>query len=268
MMRLGFAVVVTLAISLAPTLFSQASEQKPSFEAASIKPGDAYDGRIGIRIKAGGRLSTTNTPLKMLINYAYDANNQIVGGSPWLDSETFNIEAKADSTTPFPTGSDGVERMRLMLQSLLAERFKLAVHWDTKEEQVYELGIAKGGPKLKEVDANNTGAARMQVALGHFVGTAQPISQLVRNLSQRLGRPVIDKTALTGRYDFELTYTPDPGQMPAGGQPLPPGAPPLPDPNGPSIFAALEEHLGLKLQSTKGPVRVLAIDHAEKPDAN
>jgi uncharacterized protein (TIGR03435 family) len=268
MMKFVFVVSLTLALSIAPTICSQVSQQKPSFETASIKPGDAYDDRIGIRIQPGGRLSTTNTPLKTLINYAYDANNQIVGGSPWLDSDTFNIEAKADSTTPFPTGSDGVERMRLMLQSLLAERLKLAIHWDTKEEQVYELGIAKGSAKLKEVDASNTGAARMQVALGHFVGTAQPLSQLVRNLSQRLGRPVIDKTALTGRYDFELTYTPDPGQMPAGGQPLPPGAPPLPDPNGPSIFAALEEQLGLKLQSTKGPVRVLIVDHAEKPDAN
>src|SRR5262249_53861566 len=151
--------------------------QKPSFEAASIKPGDAYDGRTGIRNQPGGRLSTTNATLKMLINYAYDANNQIVGGPNWLDSATFNIEAKADSTTPFPTGADGVERMRLMLQSLLADRFRLSSHWETKEEQVYELGIAKGGPKLKEVDAAEAG--RMQVALGHFVGTTQPISQLV-----------------------------------------------------------------------------------------
>jgi uncharacterized protein (TIGR03435 family) len=132
---------------------------------------------------------------------------------------------------------------------------------------MFELGIVKGGAKLKEVDA--TGATpRMQVALGHFIGTAQPITQLVRNLSQRLGRPVIDKTDLKGRYDFELIYTPDPGQKPAGQQPLPSSAPPPPDPNGPSIFAALEEQLGLKLQSTRGPVRVLVVDHAEKPSEN
>jgi uncharacterized protein (TIGR03435 family) len=154
-----------------------------------------------------------------------------------------------------------------MLQSLLADRFTLSVHWDTREEQVYELGITKGGPKLKEVAPSAT-TPRMQVTLGHFSGTAQPISQLVRNLSQRLGRAVVDKTGLNERYDFELTYTPDPGQIPAGPQALPPGAPALPDPNGPSIFAAVEEQLGIKLQSTKGPVRVLIIDHAEKASEN
>jgi uncharacterized protein (TIGR03435 family) len=258
-------VAFVLGIAFIPAT-SQLAEQKPSFDAASIKPGDGYDGRIGLRIQPGGRLSTTNTPLKMLINYAYDANNQVVGGPSWVESATFNIEARADSTTPFPTGPEADERMRLMLQFLLADRFKLSVHWDTREAQVYELGIAKGGPKLKAVDAS-AATPRMQVALGHFIGTAEPISQLVRNLSQRLGRPVIDKTGLSGRYDFELTYTPDPGQMPAGGL-LPQGGAPLPDPNGPSIFAALEEQLGMKLQSARGPVQVLVVDHAEKPSGN
>ncbi len=105
----------------------------------------------------------------------------------------------------------------------------------------------------------------MQVALGHFISTAEPISQLVRNLSQRLGRTVVDKTGLSGRYNFELIYTPDPGQMPT--QPLPPGTPQI-DPNGPSLFAALEEQLGLKLQSTRGPVQVLIIDYLEKLSEN
>jgi uncharacterized protein (TIGR03435 family) len=203
----------------------------------------------------------------MLISYAYDANNQFVGGSDWWESATFNIEAKVDSTTAFPARQDGAERMRLMVQSLLEDRFKLSVHWETREQQVYELGTAKRGSKLKEADGT-VSSPRMQVALGHFVGTAVPISQLARNLSQRLGRTVIDKTGLHGTYDFELTYTPDPGQMPAAGQQLPPGGPPLPDPNGPSIFAALEEQLGLKLQATKGPVQVLVVESVSKPTEN
>ena len=157
--------------------------------------------------------------------------------------------------------------MRLMLQSLLSDRFKLSVHWENKEEQVYELVIAKGGPKLKEAGAN-ANTPRMQVALGHFIGTAESLSLLARNLSQRLGRSVIDKTGLTGKYDFELTYTPETGLNSVVGQPPAQGAPPLPEPNGPSIFAALEEQLGLKLQSTKAPVKVLVIDSVQKPSEN
>jgi uncharacterized protein (TIGR03435 family) len=259
-------VVTAIAVAVIPAAAQAPPAKKPSFEVASVKPGDPYDGRIGIRLQPGGRFSTSNTPLKMLIDFAYDANNQVMGGPEWINSATFNIEAKADSATPFPSGPDGPEQTRLMLQTLLAERFKLFVHWQTTEGPVYELGIAKGGSKLKEADTTNT--PRMQVALGHFVGTAASMPVLVRNLSQRLGRPVIDKTGLEGKYNFELTWTPDPGQIGTTGQQPGPAAAPLPDTNGPSMFSALEEQLGLKLTSTKGPIRKLVIDSVQKPAEN
>jgi uncharacterized protein (TIGR03435 family) len=255
----SLALIIAVVIASTPPL-SQTTAKNAAFEAASVKPGDPYDSRVGFHLQPGGRLSTTNTPLKMLIGYAYDANNRIMGGPNWLDSATFNIEAKADSATPFPSGPDGEARMRLMLQSLLSERFKLSVHWDNKDEQIYELVIAKGGPKLKEPDATAK-TPRMQVASGHFIGTSEPLSLLARNLSQRLGRSVVDKTGLTGNYDFELTYTPDPGQNGVVGQPVA-------DPNSPSIFVALEEQLGLKLQATKARVQVLVIDSVQKLSEN
>jgi uncharacterized protein (TIGR03435 family) len=258
----SLALIIAVAVG-STSLLSE--PQGLSFEVATIKASNSYDARIAFRTQPGGRLSTTNTPLRMLIGYAFDANNRVLGGPNWLNSATFDLEAKADGAMPFPTGPEGEAKMRLLLQSLLAERFKLSVHWEAKEDQLYELVIAKGGAKLKETNANDK-PPRMQVAQGHFIGTAEPVSLLARNLSQRLGRTVIDKTGLTGKYDFELTYTPEPGQSGVGVQPLRPDA--TADPNVPSIFTALEEQLGLKLESASGLVEVLVVDHVERPSEN
>jgi uncharacterized protein (TIGR03435 family) len=250
-----------LAGSLAPRWIAFAQQQpRPSFEVASIKPGDPASRQVSTHIQPDGRLTATNATLQMLIRAAYDLrDHQIREGPNWLDSAAFNIEAKAAGPVP------GAQ-MRLMLQSLLAERFKLAVHLETREEPVYELVVDKGGYRLREA-ADTAHGSRQGIGIdgaGSFGGFAASVSQLASWLSQRLDRSVIDKTGLTGKYDFTLHWTPDPGDLggPAGG----PDAPP--DTSGPSIFTALKEDLGLKLQSSKGPVEVLVIDHAEKPDAN
>ena len=255
--------------SLAPRWIAFAQQTpRPEFEVASVKPADANDQRFFVGSQPGGKFNA-NANLKLLIGVAYDVrNHQISGGPNWIDSAKFEIEARAESSAALPPGPAGGAQMRLMLQSLLAGRFKLTLHRETRQEQVYELVVAKGGSKLKEAaDTGKDGPQGMRMGRGQLTGTAAPIGILVNVLSQQLGRSVIDKTGLNGKYNFSLTYTPEPGQ---GGPFGPPGpdAPPPPDPNGPSIFTAIQEQLGLRLESTKGPVDMLVIDHAEKPDAN
>jgi bla regulator protein BlaR1 len=271
--RVALYAVAMLAIMVAGSrapdwiAFAQPAP-RPSFEVASVKPADTNDQLFFIGFQPGGRF-TANANLKMVIGAAYDVrNHQISGGPSWIESAKFEIEAKAENGADFAPGPNGAGQERLMLQSLLEERFKLALHRETKEEPVYELTVGKGGPKLKEVaDPGKGGPQGMGMGRGKLTGTAAPIAILVNVLSQQLGRSVIDKTGLGGRYDFTLTYTPDASQAAAFGPPGP-NAPPPPDPNGPSIFTAIQEQLGLRLESAKGPVDVLVIDHAEKPDAN
>lgn len=131
-------------LALAMAAFAQQPD-RPSFEVASIKPGDPNERRVSLFIQPGGKLSTTNASLQMMIGFAYDVrNHQISGGPNWLDSAKFNVEAKAPSTIEIPPGPDGAVQLRLMLQSLLAERFKLVVHRETRQQQVYDLVIDKG----------------------------------------------------------------------------------------------------------------------------
>jgi uncharacterized protein (TIGR03435 family) len=172
------------------------------------------------------------------------------GGPNWLASDRFTIEAKA--AEPLPPWPESNTQLSLMLQSLLEDRFKLAVHWETKEAVVYDLVLARGGPKVKQADAAESSGFGMEQ--GRIRSMALPLGYLATNLAYLLGRTVIDKTGLAGKYSYTLTYTPDDA---------PPG-----DASGPSIFTALQEQLGLKLESTKGPVEFLVIDHVEKPDAN
>jgi uncharacterized protein (TIGR03435 family) len=177
----------------------------------------------------------------------------------------------------------------LMLQSLLAERFKLATHKDTRELPIYSLEVARSdgrlGPQLRPATVDceaMIAAARarggpppappapgerpicgIRINPGRLSGGGFPLSQFAATLSQFVQRIVVDRTGLSGNFDVDLTWTPD--QLPQGGPP--PGAPPLPpaDPNGPSIYTAVQEQLGLKLESAKGPVDVLVIDRAESP---
>jgi uncharacterized protein (TIGR03435 family) len=263
------AVCAAAALLFAAGTLVQAQQQsapRPAFEVASIKPGDPNSEIFRIGNMPGGRFTANNATLKMLIQTAYDVrSHQISGGPNWLDSAKYDIDAKPDNATPIPDGPAGGPRVRLMLQSLLEDRFNLKLHRELRDEPVYELTIAKGGLKLKEAANSLKQQQRgMRIGRGQLTGTAAPIVILVNVLSQQLGRSVIDKTGLAGQYDFELKWTPDVGQAQGG----PADAGPPPDLGGPSLFTALQEQLGLKLESTKGPVDVLVIDRAEKPSEN
>lgn len=160
------------------------------------------------------------------------------------------------------------EQVRGRLGNLLEERFLLTLHRETKEQQVCALVVAQSGPKLQE---SKEGMGRAGMDRGLLTGQGVGLGLLAKNLSNQLDRTVIDHTDLSGKYDFELKWTPDPGQptaAPLG--PPPPGVklPPPPDPNGPSIFTALTEQLGLRLESQKGPVEMLVIDRVERPSEN
>jgi uncharacterized protein (TIGR03435 family) len=257
------------------------------FEVASVKSNTSGDGRVMIGVQPGGRYTATNVPLRFLIRNAYAIQDfQLVGAPDWIDSERFDIIAKAERDIGPPIPGGPPSPLQLMLRSLLEDRFRLALHRDTRELPIYALVLArpdgKLGPQLQpsKTDCSALAGARgrnglppdppstsgrppcgMRMMPGQLAAGGFPISQLAQQLSQSAQRVVIDRTGLTGNYDFDLKWTPD--QLPQG---APPGAPaPAIDPNGPSLFTAVQEQLGLKLESTKGPVEVLVVDRVERP---
>jgi uncharacterized protein (TIGR03435 family) len=229
----------------------------------------------------------------MLIRNAFQLQDfQISGGPAWLGTDRFDIVAKADGDIQPPTPGGPPAPTQLMLRGLLADRFKLVVHHETRELPIYVLALARSdrslGPQLRfsQVDCAARALERgragaptpglpplgerpvcgMRVGPGQMSGGGFPLSQLTGALSPIVQRVVVDRTGLAGNYDIDLTWTPD--QMPSG--PRPADAPALAaiDPNGPSIFTAIQEQLGLKLDSQRGPVEVLVIDRVERPTEN
>jgi uncharacterized protein (TIGR03435 family) len=248
--------------------------------------------------------------LKNVLINAYDVNEYQISGPNWLDGERFDIVAK------IPQGATK-EQFRLMLRNLLAERFKLALHHETKDLPMYALVVGKGGPKLKEaveedaaapqgaaeppppppgrdegpvrLKTDADGMPQLPSAMGRngvimmtmygsgglrtrMVCKGQPVSALLATLSSQLGRPVVDATGLKAKYDITLDYAPDGLHgttiiMPPPHDGAPGGGAPMasaPDMGGPTIFTALQEQLGLKLEQRKGPVDLLVIDRLEK----
>ena len=274
-----------LAVLTAIGLCGQSGTKPLTFEVASIKPNTGDDHRFFIQIQPGGGLRTTGSTLKMLLTLAYDVREfQISGGPGWINTERYDIMAKAGDAAVSDNADDPRkmtdeqrrtvgEQMRERLRALLAERFQLTLHRETKEQSVYALVVAKGGPKLQQSEAKEgTGPkGMMRMGRAQLSGQGVPLQMLTQSLSSQLGRPVLDQTGLKGNFDFKLEWTPDPGQSggPFGGAP-PPGVdgPPPPDPNGPSVFTAVQEQLGLRLESQKGPVEMLVIDRVEKPSEN
>jgi uncharacterized protein (TIGR03435 family) len=247
--------------------FGQTSP-RPEFEVASIKLNKSADGRIMV-MPAGGRFTATNIPLQFLIENAYRIKDFQLSGAPsWLLSERYDIEAKAE-------GTPGYDAMLPMLQTLLEDRLQLKFHHETKELPIYALVVAKTG-KIHVSEGvcspvpSGAPPCRFMILPGHLGGQSIGIAQLVDALSRLSNRIVLDKTNLSGKYDINLDYTPEQGQFqgPPGGPP--PGMPPLPpvDPNGPSLFTALQEQLGLKLVSQKGAVEIMVIDRVERPSEN
>jgi len=280
---------IILALMNAPESWAQAPESSPAFEVASIKVNHGGDRRIALMLPPG-RLTATNVPLKFLIQFAYKIKDtQLSGGPGWIDSERYDVEAKIDEADADGQNADPEERtkrIQLMLRSLLADRFKLTLTHETKELPVYALVVAKGGPKFHESEAeppappasSNSGAMgqkgqrMVRMGRGEINMSGAPIAMLADTLSNQVGRTVLDQTGLKGNYDIELKWTPNAGtgmMMPHGAGDGGDGkAPPPPDASGPSIFTALQEQLGLKLESQKGPVETYVIAHVEKPSEN
>jgi uncharacterized protein (TIGR03435 family) len=195
----------------------------------------------------------------MLITYAYEVKDfQVSGGPRWASSETYDIVAKGDGNATRP-------QLRLMLQALLKDRFKLALRHETKDAPTYELVVAKGGSKIQE----DTTSARQRIGMtgvGKVVAQKASLVMFTEVLGTLTGRPVVDKTGLPSTYSFKLDWTPEVGERGLPGLARPDAVPP--DSNGPSLFTALQEQLGLRLQSAKGPVESLVIEDAEKPTEN
>jgi bla regulator protein blaR1 len=253
-----------LVLTSIPLLAQTTPAPNTSFEVASIRRGDPTDRRMGLHVQQGGLFKTENTPLRLIIQFAYDVNDyQITGGPSWMSSDPFTIEAKPETPIAASAASNGV---RSMVQALLVDRFKLAAHWELREGAVFDLVIAKGGPRLRDTDPEYH-SHDLNGGTGDLTGHGASIPQLIGSLSRQLGRSIIDKTRLTGNYDFKLRYTPE-ARDAIFGRPTPSETATTPDSSEASIFTALQEQLGLKLESAKGPIRMLVIDRAQRPSAN
>jgi uncharacterized protein (TIGR03435 family) len=254
------------------------------YEVSSIKLYKSANGDVGLAYTPDG-ITGTNVGLPLLIQLAYGIHNdQIIGAPGWFTSENYDIQAKMEGSVADALQKLNPEQLKLarqqMLQALLADRFKLAVHHETKDLPVYSLVIAKGGFKLQESKPDETdpqGRTGMHISgsSGAMRGQLVSMASLAQFLYGRLGRTVLDKTGLTGKYDFMLKWTPDQNQMqPAGGFQATSGGAPggqpalVADAGAPDLFTAVQEQLGLKLESGKGPVEVIVIDHVERPSGN
>jgi uncharacterized protein (TIGR03435 family) len=320
-----FLAACTFAVM--PLLSQTSTKPKLSFEVISIKPSAP---NLGIRGGGarGDRFTLTGASLRMLLQNGYQPLSsggggllgqlQIIGGPPWMDSDRYDIQATADC-------SGGVlsrEQLQLMVQSMLEDRFQLKAHKETRELPVYNLVVAKDGPKLKAsedqtpspiaqgglqpcgpapaapsplpfpppgpgqrggpLDPNFVMPKGAMIMMMNPQGLTMraagvPVGNLVNMLQNQIGRPIIDKTDLKGLFDFQLQFSPEgltfpglPGGLPPGGPPGgagPAGAPPTSSDPVPSLFTAIQD-LGLRLESSKGPVEVLVVDSVQKPTEN
>jgi uncharacterized protein (TIGR03435 family) len=274
-----------LAILACGFAFGQASGNL-TFEVASVRPaaqGDRGFFRGGPGTPDPSQIVWNMPTLRTLLTVAYEIKDYQLNGPAWLDSEHYDIVAKV------PAGATK-EQVNVMWQNLLKERFGIVVHHESKEFQVDELVVAKGGVKLKETtidphappavetgNSDKNGVPQMNGPgfmktiqmgpnglVGYVVARAQPLSQLATILGNQFRHPVVDKTGLTGKYDFNVEFTPEPSEvrLPPGAAPGPPGAE-ASEP-GPNLVAAIEQQLGLRLVATKAMLDVVVVDKAEK----
>ncbi len=241
---------VALSIAMATLTLAQTpgTEKRAEFEVASVKPSATEDGSFTVDYRPGGRFSARNATVKVLLQDSYALQDyQISGGPGWFTSAGFDIQARAAADA----GELSSEQVRQMLQALLADRFHLAVHRETRQLPVYDLVVGKTGPRLQ---AASVGPSKTM--LGQLIAKKMNMTTLASILSFDVKRPVRDETALKGEFAFTLEWTPGLGESDAGAS------------SRPSLFTAVQEQLGLKLESAKGPVEVVVIDRLEKPSEN
>lgn len=266
---LATAGLVILALPLTIGI-ANAQRESLTFEVASIRPSDPAQRGMRLGHTAGGGLSTTGVTVKILIEIAYGIRDfQIVGAPAWIANERFDIIAKPDRADPeLPEGAPRPvdyeraqgERFATRIRALLADRFALIVRRESAERPVYLLTAVKGGHKLRPAEAGN-GISRNR---GTITGSAAPLELFVNLLSSITGRPVLNQTGLTGKFDFKLEWTEE-----MSGIADRDGAPAAADAGGgPSLFSAMQEQLGLQLKAGKGNVPVVVVERVEKPSAN
>lgn len=255
------------------------------FEAASIKPTKSRGASFVTGFTTDGYRAAYETLLTMIVQAYGVSPYQISGGPSWLTTDFYDVEAKMDPSVADALKTLGPDQLKLarqhMLQALLADRFGLKVRNEIKDGPVYFLVIGKNGSKMQDAKPDAalqltgpdgggiTGVIRKGLGSGggtKAIATSVNIPYLTRYFSQLLRRPVLDKTGLTGIYDFTLDFVPDAGASPVS-SPTDDNTLP-PDPGGTSIFTAIQQQLGLKLEPGRGPVETLVIDHVERPSGN
>jgi uncharacterized protein (TIGR03435 family) len=274
---------LTLFLAAIATIAAPAQDKDATFEVASVKANKSGDGNGNLRGLGSDRVVATNMPVRPMITFAHGvAGYQLIGGPGWLATDRYDINAKLEvtptSVQPFVPGSTTPNPMQLALRHLLEDRFKLKMHRETRELDIYALVMARpgGGPgpglKPSTQDCAAAVAAAQRPGAPPFGAPGQPfcgisgspgrlkfgglpVSSFATAFAGPAGRMVVDRTGMTGSWDFELTFAPENRGTDA----------PTVDPNAPSFFTAIQEQLGLKLEPTKGPVDVLVIDAIEKP---
>lgn len=242
--------ILAIAALAIPTVRVGAQQSAPAeFDVASIKPNKSGEGGMSINTTKGLWRATNITPEWLIIN-SYDVlPEQIISAPQWIHNERFDIEGHYDPEQTIP-GFEKSDLYKARLQALLATRFQFQLHRETKDWQSYILIAGKNGPKLK---ASQDGGSSMRSSNGHLECKGMTMENLASNLAFHLGRPVVDQTGLAGRFDFTLDYEEE-GQQP--------------ETHAPSLFAALQDQLGLKLDAKKAPVKMLVVDRIEQPSAN
>jgi uncharacterized protein (TIGR03435 family) len=301
MLVAAIAAPLALAVLTAPRTAAQTFQIPPGaraeapdpnvplyFEAASVKPNKEGGPGAGIQRRPGGRLNTTNTPVNLLITFAYQIQGyQLIDVPDWARNERFDIVAKLEGD-PAPVTPPAPDHMMLAMRTLLADRFKLKLRKETREMDIYALVMARPGGKpgqALKVSTDECGQRQglnaprpqgesagpptrldgtpifcgMRQQPGRIQFNGMPLSQFAQGISPRVGRQVVDRTGLTGEWSFELSFAP-PQQGPPGAD-----APAPADPNAPDLFTAVQEQLGLKLEATKGPVDVYVVESIERP---
>lgn len=268
---LAFLVPLVLVTAAAAVRAQSPERDGPAFEAATVRQNTSGETRRQIEVLPGGRFNAINMTLREILSIAYPVDGKfrdeitLTGGPGWINSDRFDIVAKAEGSPQLDTNKpgstvtdvdrDAVERVRQMLRRLIAERFTLRLHHEMRQLPIYELVRAKSGdalgPDLRTAAADcgrDCGSIR-RMGPDKVVGTSVSAGSLAHSMSDWVRRTVVDKTGLTGPMDFTLTWAPE-------------GAT---DSTAPSIFTAVQEQLGLKLEPGRGPVDVLVVDSAEKP---
>jgi uncharacterized protein (TIGR03435 family) len=263
----GFtAVVVPIVVGVTriPPVRAQQPAGPLEFDAVSVKPSEpnSTHGTV-VGVTPSGALHIVNATLKDLIETAYDVRVfQIEGGPKWADATRYDVNATPGTR---PQGAavppPGWTNVRFKVQALLKDRFQLQLHRETRIGPIYSLAIAKGGIKSSALSATQSPHRGINAGQRTMLGEAASMADVAYKLSRLLGRPVVNNTGLEGNYDFKLEWTADPG-------PSAPDGAPAETSLGPSLFSALQQQLGLRLEATKGPVDVLVIDHADKPAEN